>query len=213
MWCFYETWCFTGQDQEEQLYLENCTMYKHRIFTTAFLRTFPSPWILHHSPRKLLEVSTLKIWRNPLSDWRWRDLVDIQRHLSVPKAATTTRIGGVEAQSWSFLKVPITCQELPQRSNMERSPKIHAIVRFLILSDIKFGNYSSKKQAFRNTKIGTWSVKGLYYWWKSPPTSGHLYVQCKRVRLYLSSEYTSFNLHFLSITCFLMLQLSTIIND
>ena len=38
-----------------------------------------SHWILHHSPRKRLEVSMLKTWRNPLSDWRWWDLADIQR--------------------------------------------------------------------------------------------------------------------------------------
>ena len=66
-------------------------------------------------------------------------LVDIQRHLSVPEAATTTRIGRVAAGSWSFPKLPITRRELPQRSNMERGPKIHAIFRSLILSDVAFG--------------------------------------------------------------------------
>ena len=55
--------------------------------------------------------------------------------------------------------------------------------------------YSSKKQAFRNTKIGTRSAKGLYYRRKSPPTSGILYVWRKHVRLYLSSEYTLLTVH------------------
>ena len=51
-------------------------------------------------------------------------------------------------------------------------------------------SYSSRSKQFRGTKIGTRSAKGLYYWRKSPPTSGNLYVRRRRVRLYLSSEYT-----------------------
>ena len=63
-------------------------------------------------------------------------------------------------------------------------------------------SYSSKKQAFTNTKLGTRSAKGLYYWRKSPPTSGNLYVRHKRVRLYLSSEYTLLTLlHILKLPC------------
>jgi len=53
---------------EEQLYLENHGTYKHRTFTIVLLRTCTFHWILHHSPTKWLEASTLKVWRNPLSD-------------------------------------------------------------------------------------------------------------------------------------------------
>jgi len=52
----------------KQLYLENHTMYKNWTFTIVLLRTCTFHQILHHSPRKRLEVSTQKIWRNPLSD-------------------------------------------------------------------------------------------------------------------------------------------------
>jgi len=43
------------------LYLENHRMHKHRTFTIVLLRTCTFRWILHHSPRKRLEASTLKI--------------------------------------------------------------------------------------------------------------------------------------------------------
>ena len=62
-----------------------------------------------------------------------------------------TRIGHVAAGSWSFPKLPITHRELPQRSNMERSPKIHALVRFLILSDVTFGNYIAPRRKHSGT--------------------------------------------------------------
>jgi len=63
-----------------------------------------------------------------------------------------------------------------------------------------FGHYIWKAIAPRSKHSGTpklelSSAKGLYYRQKSPPTSGNLYVRRKRVRLYMSSEYTLISLH------------------
>ena len=44
MWCFYETRCFTGRDQEEQLYLMSHTTYKHRTQTWEKHQTWNARW-------------------------------------------------------------------------------------------------------------------------------------------------------------------------
>ena len=63
-----------------------------------------------------------------------------------------TRIGHVAAGSWSFPKLPITRPELPQRSNMEWSPKIQSCI-FLIFAT--FGHYIWKAIAPRSKHSGT----------------------------------------------------------
>jgi len=75
------------------MYIQNHTMYKHWTCTIVPLRTCTFHWYQHHSCRRL------KIQQNPLSDWRGWDLVDTQRHLSMPKAPTTTKIGP-DTRSW-----------------------------------------------------------------------------------------------------------------
>jgi len=92
-----------------------------------------------------------------------------------------------------IMELPEVADNSPRVASGKQHGTVQKYIQFSdlwIFRMLHLESYSSKKQAFRNTKIGTRSAKGLYYWRKSPPTSSNLYVRCKRVRLYLLSEYT-----------------------
>ena len=113
MWCFYKTWCFTGRDLEEQLYLVSNATYKHRTFTIVLLRTCTFHWILHHSPRKRLEASTLKIRRNPLfmqlkmtrPDWHSTTSLSAQSSYDNENRVRRSRVMGLPDVAENALRV------------------------------------------------------------------------------------------------------------